>query len=124
MTFMPRRRKRERFNSRPETHYRSASYLKHVRGFCCCLSDKEGHVCEGRIEAAHIRMGSHTGLAQKPHDYLTVPLCAGGHREQHNVGEVTFWFTYRTDPWRIAERIWKASKHYREWINQGGKDNG
>lgn len=116
---LPKRRKRERFNSREETHYRNASYLKHIRGFRCTIADK--HECEGRIEAAHVRNGTDGGLSVKPSDFFTVPLCCGAHREQHQVGEQTFWTRYGIDPLKVADRLWKASKHYREWLNQGGK---
>lgn len=112
---LPKRRKRERFNSREETHYRNRSYLAHIRGFRCTIADK--HECEGRIEAAHVRNGTDGGMSQKPSDFYTVPLCWKAHGEQHQVGETTFWSKYGIDPLKVADRLWKASKHYREWIN-------
>lgn len=43
-------------------------------------------------EAAHIRMGLAGGMAKKPDDSLTVPLCRKCHGEQHTgEGEVAFW---------------------------------
>lgn len=43
------------------------------------------------IEVAHVRLGSGAGVAQKPDDWRTVPLCRDHHAEQHRVGERTFW---------------------------------
>jgi hypothetical protein len=43
-------------------------------------------------EAAHIRMGLAGGMAKKPSDLFTVPLCHKCHAEQHaGDGEVAFW---------------------------------
>lgn len=41
-------------------------------------------------EAAHIRMGLGGGMAMKPPDKWTVPLCNRCHSKQHE-GEVAFW---------------------------------
>lgn len=113
---MLQRRKRQRFNSREEPQYRSASYLKHVRGFVCAVSGSREHVCEGRIEAAHVRMGTDGGLGVKPSDFYTVPLCTKAHANQHSLGEQTFWKHHGVDPLKLADRLWKASKHYREYM--------
>ena len=43
------------------------------------------------IEAAHVRLGSHTGIGQKPDDWLAVSLCRVHHRWQHTFGEKKFW---------------------------------
>lgn len=42
-------------------------------------------------EACHIRMGLAGGMGLKPPDDLTVPLCHGHHRGQHQLGERRFW---------------------------------
>lgn len=63
--------------------------MKHaekIRQLNCCNCWKEG-----QTEWAHIRIGSNAGIALKPHDKRTVPLCTKCHREQHRVGELTFW---------------------------------
>lgn len=44
----------------------------------------------GSNEAAHVRLGSHCGMAQKPDDWRTVSLCRDCHAKQHT-GEATFW---------------------------------
>lgn len=41
-------------------------------------------------EACHLRMGLAGGMALKPTDDLTVPMCHVHHEEQHR-GEKVFW---------------------------------
>ncbi len=59
-------------------------------------------------EAAHIRMAepragkSSTGMAEKPHDRFTVPLCGKHHREQHGMSEEEFWDWSLVDPIFVA----------------------
>jgi len=64
-------------------------------------------------EAAHIRMtrtGKPTsGIGNKPSDFFTAPLCASCHREQHNVGELSFWADLEIDPLRLAETLYRLS---------------
>ena len=61
-----------------------------------------------RSEAAHIRVGSinhgkrYTGMAEKPSDKWTVPLCKKHHDEQHSMNEMKFWALYRIDPFMLA----------------------
>lgn len=43
------------------------------------------------IEAAHVRNGSGAGVGQRPDDYRAVSLCRDCHRQQHSLGEKTFW---------------------------------
>lgn len=59
-------------------------------------------------EAAHIRVGSighgkrDTGMAEKPSDKWTLPLCNAHHREQHETAEMAFWKKYGIDPFMLA----------------------
>lgn len=82
--------------------WRSISHCNFVRGHVCskCGSDVN-------IEVAHVRLGSHAGLSQKPHDYRTLSLCAECHRDQHSVGERTFWAGIVVED--IIEAFCKAS---------------
>lgn len=69
------------------SRWRSQAHLNHVRGFACSWNG-----CDQRpIEAAHVRLGSGSGIGQKPDDHRAVSLCAFHHRQQHAVGEATFW---------------------------------
>ncbi len=69
------------------SRWRSQAHAAFVRSHECCVPG-----CDGRpIEFAHVRMGSGAGVGQKPDDWRGVSLCADHHREQHAVGEATFW---------------------------------
>jgi len=85
---------------------RDAGHLKFIRVLPCvvCLSPMS--------EAAHVRMGSCSGMGQKPDDSLTVPLCSIHHREQHNIGERTFWEREGIDPAPLAKRLYAISGQY------------
>jgi hypothetical protein len=68
-------------------------------------------------------MRSGAGGAQKPDDWLTVPLCDGPfsnidgqpgcHQVQHGIGEETFWDRYRQkngqSVWRLLDELQGAS---------------
>ena len=60
-------------------------------------------------DAAHVRTGTDGGTGMKPADRYAVPLCAGCHAKQHQVGELTFWSTLRIDPVNVALRLWTIS---------------
>lgn len=72
-------------------------------------------------EAAHIRMAvlshgvRHVGMAQKPHDWLTVPLCAAHHRDgkgaEHRLGTKEFWRRVGLDPIAVAKKLRAAGTH-------------
>ena len=72
---------------------KSAAHLDLVRQLPCivCGNDIE-------TEAAHVRFSDsrvakiNSGLAQKPHDKFTLPLCSRHHREQHNHGDERLWW--------------------------------
>ena len=52
--------------------------------------------CNGMpIEAAHVRLGSHSGMGQKPDDWRAVSLCRFHHAAQHSAGEASFWREYK-----------------------------
>lgn len=66
-------------------------------------------------EACHIRAGSavhrkkHTGMAQKPDDFWTLPLTPAEHREQHSENELEFWRKYGIDPFDLAQKLYEVS---------------
>lgn len=76
---IPRKPKRE-------TRWRSQAHCNFVRSFACCACQSTA-----AIEVAHVRLGSHTGMGQRPDDWRTVSLCHDCHCQQHTVGEATFW---------------------------------
>lgn len=71
------------------SRWRSQAHLAFVRKHACSMC---GSIVN--IEAAHVRLGSGTGLGQKPDDFRAVSLCGGignCHHRQHTLGEETFW---------------------------------
>lgn len=99
------------------SRWRSPAHNAWVRGFACCVCGSTTN-----IAAAHVRIGSGAGMAQKPDDWRTVPLCDGPHsnnlgqlgchNRQHITGERTFW-KGRDVEQLIADLI-KASPKKRE----------
>ena len=87
------------------------AFLDFVRGHPCCACGKAP-----RSQAAHIRMGNldigkrPTGIAEKPSDRWTVPLCDRCHlndnEAQHVVGEKAFWNRLGLDPFKIAADLY------------------
>lgn len=92
----------------------SGDHLKFIRSLPCCVCGTHK-----QVEAAHIRIGSQqfgkpwTGAGEKPSDEWTVPLCAWDHRTapsaQHMVGEESFWFRHKINPFVLALALWRAT---------------
>lgn len=69
-------------------------------------------------QAAHLRVGSRkygkreTGIAEKPSDRWTLPLCEACHLTgplaQHKVGETEFYRRIHIDPFATALALWAA----------------
>lgn len=85
-------------------------HLEYVRSLPC--------VCCGNnieTEAAHIRFSCiqvgkrYVGKQEKPDDCWVVPLCGLHHREQHSMGEHSFWTLKRIDPLRVAAFLFALS---------------
>lgn len=108
----PKRQKRPKMNIRESEVIRCPGHLSWQRGNCCAVQDA---FCEGRIEVAHVRIGTNGGTGMKPGDDWTVPLCAGHHREQHQRGEPKFWYSRKIDPRELAQSYWQLSPHGRKW---------
>ncbi len=101
------------------TRWRSPAHTTWIRGFACCACGSATN-----IVAAHVRLGSHTGMSQKPDDWRTVPLCDGPHSNkdeqlgchdrQHAVGEKTFWLNAKIDVEALIAEFIKASPRRRQ----------
>lgn len=67
------------------------------------------------VEAAHVRMGSalygkpQAGMAEKPHDKFSLPLCAAHHTEQHSMSEADFWMALAIDPLQLTLALFDAT---------------
>ena len=109
---LPKRRKPKRSGIRDgDGPIRCPAHLQWVRGHECAIA---GALCEGPIEAAHVRMGLAGGMGMKPGDDRAVPLCAGHHRGQHTVGEAAFWRLHGIDPIRLAANLASRSPHWKK----------
>jgi hypothetical protein len=73
------------------------------------------------VEAAHVRMGNplygkrQAGMAEKPNDAFSLPLCAAHHDEQHSMNEGEFWKLLEIDPLMLA--LFNSSGD-QEWAEQ------
>lgn len=87
------------------SRWRSQAHCNFVRGHECSVPG-----CHARpIEVAHVRNGSGAGMGQKPDDWCTVSLCSEHHREQHQIGEVSFAFSHGIDLYEVAREFANAS---------------
>jgi len=85
-------------------------HLDFIRGLPCavCLDNTS-------TEAAHVRFASaklgkrQTGMAEKPDDAFTIPLCGKCHRNQHAMNERAWWNGYEIDPLAMALALYRAS---------------
>lgn len=67
------------------------------------------------VHVAHLRMGSEdhdkrpTGMAEKPSDRWTLPLCpphhVNGNESQHHVGEEPFWEALNINPFDLCLKL-------------------
>jgi hypothetical protein len=78
------------------SRWRSQKHTDWVKSHACSVCGSTTN-----STAAHVRFGSHTGMAQKPDDWRTVSLCDGPyshadggkgcHQRQHDTSEPEFW---------------------------------
>lgn len=107
MLYLKRRRK-ESMGLREPSVIRCPGHLAWVRGHQCAVTNS---FCSGRIEAAHVRIGTDGGTSMKPSDSWTLPLCSYHHRAQHQHGEATFAAHYKISMKQIAADLWRRSPH-------------
>lgn len=115
MALIPARRKPPKSGIARAPERSFPQHLAWLRGFDCSIAGKDGHVCSGRIEAAHVRRGTEGGTSLKPTDFHAIPLCSAAHAEQHRLGEVSFERRYGIDMKAIAEGMAKRSPHRWRW---------
>jgi hypothetical protein len=89
------------------------AHLAFIRNLYCvsCGDDTS-------TEAAHLRSDNleygkrSTGMAEKPDDCWTLPLCGKCHRVQHSGNEANFWANLGINPWVLALSLFAASGDY------------
>ena len=92
-----------------ESRWRSQAHCNFVRSHACSVCFSEVYV-----QVAHVRLGTNTGMGQKPDDWNTVSLCERCHYKQHVVGEATFWKEAKINPLDLAAEFAKESPRARE----------
>jgi hypothetical protein len=100
----------------------AASYLQWLRGRPCAVANAD---CEGKIEAAHTPDPDSKGMGTKAADFTAVPLCAGHHRQQHQIGWDTFARRHgikSINEWRRA--YWFAWPGWKAWSREVGERYG
>ena len=115
MTPLPKRRRRPKMNVREPSVIRCPAHLKWVRGHYCVVKGIDDHVCEGKVEAAHVRSGTDGGIGKKPSDIWAIPLCCDAHRYQHAIGEVRFEREFGIDMKSVALVLQERSPHRKKW---------
>lgn len=105
---LPRKRKHKRFGIRPPSQIRSLDHLRFVRKQGC-VGSRSLHVCNGPVQACHVRRGTDGGAGLKPGDNFTIPLCVYLHLYQHEVGEKRFEKEYGINMRKIADALWTRS---------------
>lgn len=117
MNSLPKRRKPKPLGLREAPQIRCDAHLRWCRGFECLVAGKMDHVCFGKIQAHHVRKGTHTGMGQKPDDSGVVPLCATAHDEVHH-GHDTFEAKYGVNLAGVARELWRVSSHGKRYREQ------
>jgi hypothetical protein len=72
-------------------------HLQWLRGRPCAIAGREGHVCEGKVEASHSDADGTKGMSLKSADFHAVPLCSAAHRELHQTGLQTWQAKYKVN---------------------------
>lgn len=91
----------------------SESHLAFIRQLPCliCLNDIETQACHVRYSDS--RFGKvNPGLAQKPHDMWTLPMCGRHHDLQHSMNEKRFWTELGIDPLPLCLALWHISGQF------------
>lgn len=77
---------------------RSANHLNFIRSQPCIVTGQKSVAC-------HIRILSDGGTSIKPSDYFCINLCNDLHRQQHILGEITFYQKWSLNPFKIAKDL-------------------
>lgn len=87
--------------------------------FQCAIAGKMGHICQGRIEAAHydgpVPNEERGGKGLKRHDKWCWPACTEAHRLYHTMGWARFDSYFGADTKKIAEECVRRSPHRLKW---------
>ena len=77
---------------------RSAKHLNFIRKQPCIITGEKGEAC-------HIRILSDGGTSIKPSDFYCISLHTDLHRQQHYLGEISFYQKWSINPFTIAKNL-------------------
>jgi hypothetical protein len=117
---MLRFRPRKQNSRKAEYARRFPAHLKWLRGRNCILAGKAGHVCEGRMEAAHYDGAGDKGMGLKVADYHAFPACSAAHGELHRIGQDTWQAKWSVNLARAVAEYANASPHKKLWEQDNG----
>jgi len=89
---------------------RDNGHLAYIRRLPCAACGRPGP-----SDAAHVRTADparakrQTGMAEKPSDRWTVPLCRPCHERQHSGSEAAFWSALGIDVIALCARLYADS---------------
>ena len=100
-------------NSRRSDEWkRCEPFLKWERGRPCFLSLQSTlHQCRGKVRACHYDPWGDKGMGTKVSDNACLPMCDGGHEEQHRIGWPRFEAKYNFDGRHVVSAYWL------QWLN-------
>ena len=76
-------------------------HLELIRGMDCLVYQE----CDGNTEPHHIRTSYNCGMARKPDDRYTVPLCQKHHTMAHAQGDKRFFGMRNINHFEVIARI-------------------
>lgn len=77
---------------------RSAKHLNFIRKQPCIITGQKTQAC-------HIRILTDGGTSIKPSDYFCIGLHKDLHRQQHYLGEISFYQKWSINPFKIAKNL-------------------
>lgn len=77
---------------------RSAKHLNFIRKQPCIITGEKGEAC-------HIRILSDGGTSIKPSDFYCISLHTDLHRQQHYLGEISFYQKWSINPFTLAKEL-------------------
>lgn len=111
----------------PTGPIRCRGHLQWIRGRACAIEGLNGHRCEGKIHAHHVKTETDGCMGQKPGDCWALPLCesatGGAHREIHQIGEPAFERKYGIKLNPSASRYWAVSDHGKRYRREHELEN-
>jgi hypothetical protein len=91
-----------------EVGERDPIYLEMIRKLPCLSCTVEPCRCAAHVRRQSAAHGKRGGTQKKPADKWALPLCNDHHVEQHQVGELKFWYDLNIDPLLVCTRLYAA----------------